>query len=62
LKRAPYRETLEFLVTDLIFKLGKANEKIHSLAERVYRLEKLLHDQQRSVGPSNSTLFFLEKE
>ncbi|MFD1706841.1 hypothetical protein ACFSCZ_08865 [Siminovitchia sediminis] len=38
-------ESLERLVSDLIFKLGKAHQQIHHLTQRVEQLEHLLHQQ-----------------
>ncbi|MBM7714515.1 hypothetical protein JOC94_001487 [Bacillus thermophilus] len=42
MKQVPTYQSLEILISDLIFMLGKANEKIHSLTDRVYQLELLL--------------------
>ncbi|MFS0645544.1 hypothetical protein [Siminovitchia sp. 179-K 8D1 HS] len=62
MKQTPKYQSLEKLISDLIFMLGKANEKIHSLTERVYQLE-LLHGEHLPGRPSLSKQqIFLKKE
>ncbi|WP_062108504.1 hypothetical protein [Bacillus niameyensis] len=38
-------DSMEILISDLIFKLGKANQQIHQLTIRVSQLEFLLQNQ-----------------
>lgn len=62
MKQVPQYQTLENLISDLIFMLGKTNEKIHSLTDRVYQLE-LLHYEQLPDRPSHPKQpIFLKKE
>ncbi|VEF46497.1 Uncharacterised protein [Bacillus freudenreichii] len=43
MRRTGQGDSLELLVSDLIFKLGKANQQIHTLSQRVHQLELLLN-------------------
>ncbi|GIN90873.1 hypothetical protein J22TS1_19240 [Siminovitchia terrae] len=62
LRRAAYQgDSLELLVSDLIFKLGKANQQIHSLSQRVHQLELLLNQQTPEHLSSTKTYDLLEK-
>lgn len=45
-------DSLEILIGDLIFKLGKANQQIHAITQRVAQLEVLLQNH-----PSESFSF-----
>ncbi|MEK3888486.1 hypothetical protein [Bacillus sp. FSL K6-3431] len=36
-------DSMEILISDLIFKLGKANQQMHLLSQRVVQLEQHLH-------------------
>lgn len=52
-------ESIEILIGDLIFKLGKAHQNIHVLSQRVTQLEHLLHERshfsQLEVVPMKKT-------
>ncbi|MBS4178083.1 hypothetical protein [Lederbergia citrea] len=47
-------DSVEILIGDLIFKLGKANQQIHQLSQRVAQLEFLLQNQQNANFPSSN--------
>ncbi|WP_018706557.1 hypothetical protein [Siminovitchia fordii] len=53
MRRAGQGDSLELLISDLIFKLGKANQQIHSLSQRIHHLELLL--KQRTPEHFSST-------
>lgn len=42
-------EALEYMVSDLIFKLGKSNEQLLILAERTAELERRLQSIQANL-------------
>lgn len=60
MRRAGQGDSLELLVSDLIFKLGKANQQIHTLTQRVHQLELLLN-QTPDRFPSTKPYDLLEK-
>ncbi len=62
LRRAGHlADSLEILVSDLIFKLGKTNQQIHTLSRRVHQLELLLNQQIPKHISSTKRYDLLEK-
>lgn len=53
-------DSMEILISDLIFKLGKANQQIHQLTIRVSQLELLLQNQLTTS--SSNTRPIIEKK
>ncbi|MFC5466419.1 hypothetical protein [Lederbergia graminis] len=41
-----HNDSLEALISDLIFKIGKTNQKVHQLADRIHQLETQLQQQK----------------
>ncbi|MCJ8007947.1 hypothetical protein ACFFF5_14835 [Lederbergia wuyishanensis] len=54
-------DSIEILIGDLIFKLGKANQQIHQLSQRVAQLELLLQNQQNNIFPNSHHSSFVKK-
>ncbi|MBO1004770.1 hypothetical protein [Pseudogracilibacillus auburnensis] len=45
MKQHSQAHSVEILIGDLIFKLGKANQQIHQLTQRIAHLEQVFHNQ-----------------
>ena len=54
-------DSLERLIGDLIFKLGKANQQIHCLSKRVSHLEHTLRDDRHDPFTHSKSLNFPRK-
>jgi len=56
-----HSDSIEILIGDLIFKLGKANQQIHQLSQRVAQLEFLLQNQQTEAISNSHHSSFVKK-
>ncbi|MBW8350307.1 hypothetical protein K0H71_12745 [Bacillus sp. IITD106] len=56
-----HSDSIEILIGDLIFKLGKANQQIHQLSQRVTQLEFLLQNQQAESFSKSHHSSFVKK-
>lgn len=61
MRRSGQGDSLELLVSDLIFKLGKANQQIHTLSQRVHQLERLLKQKKPAPFTPSKNYGLLEK-
>lgn len=62
MKSSPRNDSLEILIGDLIFKLGKANQQIHSLSQRLAQLEQNLQQKPTADQFSLSRMKTHEKQ